>query len=166
MDRRAFLSTLAAGGVVGASGCVGGGRVVLERKRSVTVRPGRGWWEQLPAVDGNGALTLTVRADQPFDVYYFPDADDFAQYEAYVSGDEPDAMPSGHQSLSQTAVQQGNEYGVVEPDNGGRRSISPDDDHYLVVDHSNYGQGVPVDEHGEPLQAFVDLEVINKQLPI
>ena len=166
MDRRSFLSSLVGGAVVGVSGCVGGGRVVLERNRTVTIQPEMGWWAKLPSVGGNGALSFTVRAEQPFDVYYFTSPDSFTYYETYVKGGDPEQMPPGHRRLSQAAVERDGEYGVKEPTDGGRRNISTEGDHYFVVDHSNYGAGVPVDEYGRELNAFVDLKVIKEQSPI
>ena len=166
MDRRSFLLSLGAGAVVGTSGCVGGGRVVLERNKTVTVQPEMGWWLKLPDVGGNGALTFTVSAAQPFDIYYFTDTRSFEHYETYVKGGDPEEMPPGHRKLSQGAVERDGEYGVEEPADGGRRSISTTGDHYFVVDHSNYGAGVPVDQYGDSLRAFVDLKVIDEQSPI
>ncbi len=166
MNRRSFLSTLAAGSVVATGGCIGGGRVVLERNKTVSVQPGMGWWVKLPSVGGNGALSFVTRASQPFDVYYFTDATGFEHYETYVKGGEPAEMPPGHKKLSQAAVERDGDYGVKEPEDGGRYSISTEGDHYFVVDHSNYGSGVPVDEYGEALSVFVDLKVIKEQSPI
>lgn len=166
MNRRSFLVSAATGAAVGTAGCVSRGRVVLKRTRTVTVEPEMGWWVELPDVSGNGALFINIRAAQPFDVYYFTDSETFDRYRTYVGGDEPDSMPSGHPEISQTAIKRGHEYGVTEPEEGNRRSISTEGEHYFVVDHSNYGMGVPVDTHGDPLNAFVDLKIIDEWLPI
>ncbi|MFC7133522.1 MULTISPECIES: twin-arginine translocation signal domain-containing protein [Salinibaculum] len=165
MDRRSFLSA-AAGVVAATSGCIGDGRVVLDRQKSVTIQPGMGWWAKLPDVGGNGALSFTVRAEQPFDVYYFTGADSFGHYETYVTGGDPPRMPPGHRTLSQAAVERDGEFGVQVPRDGGRESIDTEGEHYFAVDHSNYGAGVPVEQYGDPLQAFVDLKVIEEQSPL
>lgn len=165
MHRRVFLSSLAVG-AVGVSGCITGGRVVLERNKSITVRPERGWWVSLPDIGGNGAISCTVRAGQPFDVYYFTSADSFGTYKTYVQGGDPQEMPGGDRDLGQAAVRRDGKYGVKIPENGGRKHLDTEGDHYFVVDHSNYGSGVPVEEYGDPLDAFVDLQIIDRQSPI
>jgi len=185
MERREFLSAVGAGVAVAASGCIGDGRVLMDKSESVTVEPLDGWWEKLPGVGGDGALSVTVRADQKFQIYYFTSQGPFEQYTEYVGDDRGAAtrragtasatptthrqgsMPSGHGDISQAAVpvEDGTKYEVQVPDDGGRKSIDTEGDHYFVVDHSNYGM-VPVDQFQEPLDAFVDLKVIESTSPL
>jgi len=42
-----------------------------------------------------GSIEYIVRAEQPFDVYFFSDEANFEQYDAYIEGDEPEETPSG-----------------------------------------------------------------------
>jgi hypothetical protein len=165
MNRRSVLSLLA-GATLGTGGCITGGRVAMERNTTVTIQPERGWWASLPDVGGNGALSVTIRAEQPFDVYYFTSQETFDHYRTYVQGGEPEATPRGHRDISQAALSRGEEYGVKIPADGGRKGIDTSGEHFFVVDHSNYGTGVPVERYGDPLQAFVDLRVIDKGSPL
>lgn len=185
MERRRFLSTVGTGVVVAASGCIGDGRVLMDKSESVTVKPLDGWWEKLPEVGGDGALSVTVRADQKFQVFYFTSKGPLEQYTEYVGDDRgtetrregtasatatarrQGSMPSGHGDISQAAVpvEDSNKYEVQVPDDGGRKSIDTDGNHYFVVDHSNYGM-VPVEQFQEPLDAFVDLKVIESTSPL
>lgn len=186
MDRRTYLSSLSAGTVAAVAGCVADGRVALEISEGVTVDPLNGWSKKLPDVEGDGALSLTIRADQRFDIYYFTSDDTFEQYKNYVyqreattpegegtatatanatAANTPSSMPSGHDDVSQAAVPKSDseKYEVQVPDDGGRKSIETTGAHYFVVDHSNYGNGVRVDRFGDPLDAFIDLKVIDKR---
>jgi hypothetical protein len=164
MHRRAVLRSLGVGVVAAAGGCVADGRVVMDESTSTTVDPQDGWWTELPDVEGNGALSFTVRADQRFDVYYFQSGDSLTSYKNYLYRDDDSEMPSGHDRISQASVPKSNseKYEVKVPNEGGRESIETEGTHFLVVDHSNYGKGVRVEEFGEPLDAFVDLKVIEK----
>lgn len=132
------------------------------------IEAGRGWAYEITDVDGNGAISYTVRADRQFDIYYFTSAGDYGQYRSFVGGDEPDQMPSGHSRLTRAAVHNEDRdlYEAKMPADGGRKSISVEETHYFVVDHSNYGMGVPVEDHAEPLDAFVDLTAYDERLPI
>jgi len=81
IHRRDFLSTagLATGGAVGIAGCVAGGRVVHDRKRSFLLGAGRGWTFEITDVDdthyfvldysnyGNG--TAVDEYDDPLDAF-------------------------------------------------------------------------------------------------
>jgi len=163
-----MLATLSAGVVVGLGGCVAGGRVVHEKQKSVTVPPHRGWVTEITDVDGKGAVSYTVRAEQRFDVYYFTARADYERYDTFVGGDTPEEMPSGHSELSQGAVRNEERelFEVKVPDDGGRKNITAESTHYFVVDHSNYGMGVPVADQADPLSAFVDLTAYNNTAPI
>jgi len=173
MRRRRVLATVAGVTVAGLAGCVAGGRVVHEQQRSVTVPPGRGWVFEITDAEGNSAVSYTVGADRRFDVYYFTSAQAYDVYREVVGSDgdpdrDPEEVPSGHGSLSRVAVQSGEEdtFEAAVPEDGGRQPISIEGRHYFVVDHSNYGIGVPVGEHDDPLDAFVDLTVYEKTLPV
>lgn len=168
MDRRTFLTAVTLGPAVGTAGCVAGGRVTQEQQQSILVEPGRGWTYDITEVDGDGALSYTVRADQRFDVYYFTSTEAYDHYRAFLSGEETPEMPAGHDEFSRAGVHNENRdrYEAKAPEDGGRAPISVDDTHYLVVDYSNYGMGVPVEEHADPLDAFVDLAVFEDTLPI
>jgi hypothetical protein len=168
MNRRSFLSAAGISIATGLSGCVSNGRVVNERQESVLVPAGRGETTKISQVDGKGAIQYGVTADRRFDVYYFTSRDQYEYYLRYVSGQKLEDPPAGHGKLTETAVynEETEEYEVEVPSDGGRQSISVNDTHYFVVDHSSYGQGVPVDEHDDPLQAFISLKVIDKQFPI
>lgn len=168
MDRRSFLAAAGISIATGMSGCVGNGRVVNERQETVLVPPGRGETTEIAQVDGKGAIKFGVTADRRFDVYYFTSRDQYEYYLRYVSGQKLEDPPAGHRELTKTAVynEETEEYEVQVPADGGRQSISVDDSHYFVVDHSSYGMGIPVEEEADPLQAYISLTVIDKQLPI
>jgi hypothetical protein len=168
MHRRAALKTLSVGLVAATGGCVANGRVVMDKSQSVTVEPEDGWWSELPDVGEDGALSVTVRADQRFDVYYFQSEDTFTSYKNYLYKGDDSNTPSGHDEISQAAVPKSgsDKYEVKVPNDGARKSIDTEGKHFFVVDHSNYGDGVRVEEFGEPLDAFVDLKVIKQTSPI
>ncbi len=137
MRRRAFLASLGAGVAATTGGCVADGRVAREIAKEVRIEPLTAWWEELPSVGGNGALSLTVRADQQFDVYYFTDKSTFSQYRLYIynraqtdgattndttaestgnttttggnttAATSDSSMPAGHDDISQAAVPKG-----------------------------------------------------------
>jgi hypothetical protein len=168
MDRRTFLAMTTLGSAVGTAGCVAGGRVVQEQQQSILVEPGRGWTYEITEVDGDGELSYTVRAEQRFDIYYFTSTGTYDHYRTFLGGDEPPEMPAGHSKFSRAGVHNEDRdlYEARVPEDGGRASISVADTHYFVVDYSNYGMGVPVEEHADPLDAFVDLVVFDTSLPI
>jgi hypothetical protein len=168
MHRRAVLRALSLGVVAAMGGCIANGRIAMDKSEGVTVEPQDGWWSELPSVGGDGALSFTVRADQRFDVYYFQSESAFNSYKNYLYKGDDSEMPSGHDDISQASVPKsgGEKYEVKVPNNGGRESIDTEGTHYFVVDHSNYGSGVRVKEFGEPLDAFVDLKVIEQNSPI
>lgn len=167
MDRRSFLA--AAGTTsVGVAGCVGGKRVLVEIQRELQVEPGVGWTRELPAVDGSAVIRFTARAEKRFDVFYFVDPAAFAKYEAYLQSDDPDRMPTGHDRLTKTAVpRDGTDgYEVVVPTDGKHAAIGADGSHHIALDYSDYGTGMPVADPNEPLRVFLDLSLLDKQLPI
>lgn len=164
MYRRAVLKSLSLGAVTATGGCIANGRVAMDKSQSVTVEPSEGWWSELPDVKGDGALSFTVRADQRFDIYYFQNQSAFNSYKQYLYKDDDSEMPSGHDEISQAAVPKNgsDKYEVKVPNDGGRKSIDTEGKHFFVVDHSNYGDGIRVEEFGDPLDAFVDLKVIEQ----
>jgi hypothetical protein len=168
MNRRNFLVTAVAGATGSIAGCVAGGRVVHEQHRSVRIDAGRGWIFEITDVEGDGAVSYTVRADRRFDVYYFTSDRTCDRYRSFLGGSDPPETPTGHDDLGRAAVydERREEFEAAAPADGGRRSVSVDGSHYFVVDHSNYGMGVPVEEHADPLDAFVDLTVYNETLPV
>lgn len=168
MERRTFLATVATAGTVGLGGCVAGGRVVHDVQKSIRVGTHSGWSYEITDVEGNGAVSYRARADRRFDVYYFTSQDEYRQYQQFLAGDEPAESPSGHDELSRGAVHDESRdvYEAAVPEDGGRKGLSIESTHYVVVDHSNYGMGVPVEEHDDPLTVFVDLTAYNKSLPI
>lgn len=167
MRRRSFLATLTAGATVSLSGCAEGD-VVLEVQKSINVDAGMGWVQKIDSVDGAGSLSFEIRSeDQRFQVFYFTDESEYDQYEAFLANDDTGEQPEGHSELSGSAVfnEERGAYEVVEPNGGGRHSLEIQNTHYLVVDHSNYGVGVPVAEHDDPLSANVEIRVLKKHLP-
>ena len=167
MRRRTFLATLTAGATVGLSGCTEG-EVVLEVQESIRVDPGMGWVQKIDGVDGAGSLSFEIRSEgQRFQVFYFTEQSEYVQYEKFLANEDPQDQPEGHSELSGAAVQNEKRgaFEVVEPDGGGRHSLEFQNTHHLVVDHSNYGVGVPVADHDDPLNANVEIRVLKKHLP-
>lgn len=164
MDRRAFLATTVVG-VAGLAGCAGGS-VEKSVKRKVSVTPGTGWVQELPDVD-NGALSYIARSGSRFDVYLF-DGAAYEQYDAFTDGADPASMPRGVEGFSKTAVQPdgGDEYLATTKNDGARQSLPGNGPYYFVVDHSDYGRGTPLHEDAGPLRVFVNLEVVEKTLPV
>lgn len=168
MNRRTLLSAVGASIAVGTSGCVSNGRVVNERQENVMIPTGRGETTRIEEVDGDGAITFTVTADRKFDVYYFTSPTQYEDYRRYISGQQVENPTVGDPQLTQVAVynEAADQYEARAPADGGRVSITVEDTHYFVIDHSNYGMGVPVDAYADPLRAYVNLTVIDKQFPI
>ena len=168
MNRRSVIQAVGAGVAVVGSGCLGGGgEVIVNVQRDVTVEPGNAWMEtEIPDLsESGGAIEYIVRAEQAFDVYFFANESDFQQYNAYISGDDPEATPPGHSAFSQAAVPaEGKELYEATTDNGGnRQSVDTAGPYYFAVDHSSYRMENRVEEFDEPLQAFVDLKAIRKR---
>ncbi|WP_276273108.1 hypothetical protein [Haloarcula litorea] len=171
MRRRAVLRSLGAGVAALGSGCVGGaGEVIVSVQRDVTVEPGRAWTrEDIPDLSASGGgIEYIVRADEPFDVYFFADEDAFERYDAYIKGREPDETPAGHPEFSQTALpKDGSDlYEATTSDGGARESVEATGPYYFAVDHSSYRMETRVDEYDEPLTAFVDLKVVRRRSPV
>ena len=168
MKRRSVIRTVGAGlGVVG-SGCLGGGgEVIVSIQRDVTVEPGDAWIErEIPDLaESGGAIEYIVRAERPFDVYFFVDRTDFERYDSYIDGDDPDETPPGNEEFSQAAVpEEGTEMYTATTDGGGNReSIDRSGPYYFAVDHSSYRMENRVEEFDDPLRAFVDLKVIRNR---
>jgi len=161
MQRRAFLSTVLAGVTVGTAGCMGG-EVVLSKNETVTVPVGRGNITELPA--SGEKVRYIARDDQSFDVYVFTSASAKEQYRAYTNGENPDAQPPGHQSLSGRSLRVDADLYEVTTD--GRTSLDIDGTGYFVLDHSDYRSENPPSDHADPLSVQLDLEVIESSLPI
>ncbi|MFC7073625.1 hypothetical protein ACFQJ7_15505 [Halovenus rubra] len=163
MKRRSFLATTALGATVGLSGCLDG-KPVLTLDKSEIVPPERGLIEKIEDVDGSGEIKYTIRSEHNrFEVFYFRDPAAFTTYQKVtLGGDEmPEKPPTGYQPLRAVAAKN-SEQGAYEakmPTDGGRHSLDFDGTHYLVVDHSNYGN-IEVPDMTDELQVFVGLEVI------
>ncbi|MDS0259892.1 hypothetical protein NDI56_10855 [Haloarcula sp. S1CR25-12] len=136
-------------------------------KRDVTVDPGTAWMETgIPDLsESGGAIEYIVRAETPFDVYFFSDEADFRKYDAYIKGDDPDETPPGNDEFSQAAVPKEGSgmYEAATDDGGGRQSVGASGPYYFAVDHSNYRMENRVEAFDDPLTAFVDLEVVRKR---
>ena len=136
-------------------------------QQDVTVDPGTAWMETgIPDLsDSGGAIEYIVRAETPFDVYVFTNESDFEQYNAYITGDDPEQTPPGNGEFSQAAVPAaGKDLYEATTDNGGsRQPVNSAGPYYFAVDHSNYRMENRVEEFDDPLQAFVDLKVIRER---
>jgi len=167
MRRRSFLA-LAGTATASLGGCVGSARVVLDIQRQFRIEPGQGRAKKLPAVDGSAAISYTARAEKRFDLIYFTDPSNYDQYRAYLRGDDPETTPMGDQQFTKSAVPRdgADGYEVEVPTEGKRKSLNADGSHHLVLDYSDYGRGVPVANPNEPLEVFLDLTLVDKQLPI
>jgi len=170
MRRRTFLRTAGAGAMAVGSGCLGtGGNVVVNVTESISVDPGDGWVKEVPDVSdgGGGAVSYRIRSRQrAFDVYFDGGEEQFAHYDAFVSGGDPEETPRGHASFSKAAVPKSDAEGVYQAatnDDGARESLDATGPYYFVVDHSNYRMENRVDEYGDPLSAFVDLKVVEQR---
>ncbi|MFC6974593.1 hypothetical protein ACFQL1_07720 [Halomicroarcula sp. GCM10025709] len=165
MKRRRVLQTVGAGITALGSGCLGSGEVVLSIQQDISVDPKDAWTKQLPDVsDTGGAIEYTVRADRPFDIYFFADEEQFEMYDSYIKGRDPPETPRGDRSFSQTALprQDGEVYEASTEDRA-REPLDVDGPSFFAVDHSNYRMETRVEEFGEELTAFVDLQVIKQR---
>jgi hypothetical protein len=168
VNRRTVLQTVGTGLAVAGSGCLGGGgEVIVSIQRDVSVEPGNAWMErEIPNLsDSGGAIEYIVRAEEAFDIYFFADESDFQKYDAYITGDDPEATPPGNSEFSQAAVPaEGKDlYEATTDDGGGRQSVDAAGPYYFAVDHSSYRMENRVEESDDPLQAFVDLKVIRNR---
>lgn len=169
MRRRTYLRTLGVGAATLGSGCLStGGEVVVGVTESIRVDPGDGWTRKIPDVsDPGGAISYTVRSKQSaFDVYLFVGEAEYTHYQEFIRDREPAETPPGNSQLSKAAVpQSGSEelYEASTQDEGARESLEFTGPYYFVVDHSNYRMENRVDEYGDPLSAFVDLEVVQQR---
>jgi len=168
VNRRAVLQAVGTGLVAAGSGCLGGGgEVIVNVQRNVTVKPGNAWMEtEIPDLsDSGGAIEYIVKAEKPFDVYFFTNESDFEQYDAYIKGGDPEETPPGNSDFSQAAVpKEGSDIYEATTDNGGnRQSIENSGPYYFAVDYSSYRMENRVEKFDEPLSVFVDLKVIRKR---
>jgi len=159
---------MGAGLVTAGSGCLGGGgEVVVSVQQDVNIDPGNAWIEtEIPDLsESGGAIEYIVRAETPFDIYFFNNQADFKKYKAYLNGDEPGETPQGNSSFSKAAVPaEGKDLYEATTDNGGnRQSVESAGPYYFAVDHSNYRMENRVEKFDDPLRAFVDLKVIRKR---
>lgn len=171
MKRRRFLQTVGISVTAVGSGCMGGGgEVVVSVQQDVRVEPHGAWTEEaIPDVsDPGGELQYIVKADIPFNVYFFTDRERFEQYNTYIEGREPGETPPGNPEFSQTAVQsEGSDiYEASTDDGGARESLDESGPYFFAVDHSNYRMETRVEDYDDPLTAFVDLTVIKHKLPV
>lgn len=143
-----------------------GGEVVHDVQRQVRIAPGQYWVSQVPPVEGGGAMSYTIRAQQRFDLYVFTEETAYGQYEAFHQNGTPPETPSGHRDLSATAVRSENGDGfVVQTEDGGaRQSFESQSQSYVVLDNSAYGMGADPGETTEPLRGTLELQVVETQL--
>ncbi|MFB6165518.1 MAG: hypothetical protein ABEJ31_10205 [Haloarculaceae archaeon] len=175
MDRRTYLRTAATGavGLAGATaGCIGGGgEVVVNVQRTVTVQPGASWHTEIPDVSGEGgAISYVAKADAPFDVYFFLSEDQYDRYRAYLHGEtDGGSLPAGDQEIGRTATQAGQHtYRASTDDDGARQPIDAAGPYYFVVDHSDYppaGGAFPRDPP-ERRRVSVSLTVTKQQFSL
>jgi hypothetical protein len=141
MDRRSFLRGVGVGTVAGTAGCIGGGgKVVVNVQREISVRPRTGWIKEIPDVSNpGGAISYVSRASDAYDVYFFTSAAQVEQYQAFTDGEEPDHMPPGDRTIGGTATAVSKDtYRATSRDDGGRQSIGASGPYYFVLDNSNY----------------------------
>lgn len=170
MRRREFLGAGLTGTAVSLAGCVGGD-VVLSVEEGVRIPARRGWYQEIDGVDGSGEVGYTIRSEQDrFEVFYFTEEEDFETYQEFTLGDEDEddsvfhGRPTGHDELSSIAMESDNGvYQAQVPEDGSRYSIDIEGTHFLVVDHSDYGQ-VPVKNTAAELYATVSIEVVDSHL--
>jgi hypothetical protein len=170
MNRRAALRSIgAAFGAVGAGCLGGGGEIIVSVQRSVTIEPGRGWVKKnIPDIsDSGGGIEYIVRADNPFDVYFFAGEDSFEHYNTYISGNEPEETPPGNRDISQTSTPTDSGlYEATSSGNGNRQSIDVEGPYYFAVDHSSYRMETRVEEFDDPLNPVIDLKIIRNRSPL
>lgn len=163
MKRRSFLLAAAVGTTAGMSGCLEG-ELVLDVTESTQIPPHRGWVQEIDDADGSGELSYAVRSgDGRFEVFYFTDAGEFQTYQEFTLGGEDDIedQPRGLEELRAVAVEN-DERGIYEaafPGDGGRHPMEFDGTHYLVVDHSNYGD-LTVPDTADALSVTIEVEVV------
>lgn len=165
MRRRGFLGLVGSGAAVAMSGCLGGD-VVHEISDSVRIeRGGYEFWE-IDNIDSSGEVGYRVRSGvNPFKTFYFTSPGDFERYQQWIHGEPSEVLPSGHADLSMQAYPDDDGIWIArQPPDGGRISIDIHDNHYFVVDYSDYYQQLPLEDHVDDLQASVSLEVVDSHL--
>lgn len=153
---------MAVGVSVGTAGCAGG-EVLHSINRTLSVPPGGGVIEELPAEADK--IKFIVKDDRPFDVYVFTDPDDIEYYRAYIEGESPSEKPAGDRSLGGRATRGSDGLYQVATKNKGRQSLGGSGPSHFVVDHSDYRRETVPGENAEPLSAMVDLEAVKSTLP-
>lgn len=162
MRRRSFLAALSAGTAVSLGGCLDGEVAKELSGELIRVDPGSGWEQRIEDVDGSGEISYTVRSeDQRFQVYYFRQ-EEYEQYRAFMTSDDPEEQPKGASDLHKTAVynEERDVYEASVPDRGGRMDMEFENPEYFVVDYSTYGIGLDVDEYDDTLRATVTLQIV------
>jgi hypothetical protein len=176
MKRRTFLRSAVAGGVLGTAGCIGGGgKVVTNLQRDISVAPHSAWIKQIPDVsDPGGAISYIARGEAPFDVYFFVGRDAVKRYQSYIrieqqegaaAGMSPD-LPTGHADITRTATRVGQDmYKATSVDDGGRRPLEEPGPYFFVLDNTNYpaAGGAYIGDNARDRSIFVDLTVTKKR---
>lgn len=166
MRRRAMMKTVGVAAIASVAGCLGGGEVVAEIQRSVTVEPGQYWSQELPDVSGSGgSIEYVVSGDRGFDLLFFTSGDDYAAYRQTLRGEETDRAPTGHDAFSETAVpvEDGEGY-RARTENGARESLDAEGPYYVVVDHTDYGVGARPGDPGSALSVTIDLTLVENRI--
>lgn len=166
MRRRAMMKTVGVVATTSTAGCMGGGEVVTEIQRRVTVEPGRYWSRELPDVsDPGGSIEYVLGGDRAFDLLFFTSGEDFTAYREALRGEEPDRTPTGHDEFSETAVPVGDGDGYeATTKNGARESLDAEGPYYVVVDHTDYGVGARPGDPGSALSVTVDLTLVKNRI--
>jgi len=176
MERRAVLRRLAAGGAVGTAGCIGGGgKVVTNVQRDISVAPHSAWIREIPDVsDPGGAISYIARASHPFDVYFFIGEQSIRTYQAYVRAEQQEGttasisgqLPNGHSEVTRTATRQETDlYRATSVDDGGRRPLDMAGPYYFVLDNTNYpaAGGAYIGDNPQLRSIYLDLTVSQKR---
>lgn len=168
MNRRSFLRGAAAAGCLGGAGCIGGGgEIVTNIQREISVKPGEGWSERIPAVlDNGGAVSYVTRARLPYDVYFFTSEAQMRAYRAFTDGEEPDRLPTGDRSVGRTATPVGERmHKATSKNDGGRQEIEGTGPYYFVLDNSDYPAAGGAYPSAQPSSRsiFLDLTVTRKR---
>lgn len=165
MRRRRFLTTAAAGAVVGTAGCMGG-EVVFSKDGTVTVPPDTGEIFELPS-EGD-EIEFTARDDEPFTVYLFEREEAIETYRTYITDrdddSEPSERPTGIGSLGGQAIKLREDLYEVSTEQRSREPLDVDGTAYFVLDNSNYEDAVPA--NSDSLSVQLDLKVVSSTLPI
>jgi len=168
MNRRTFLQTATGVGVLGTAGCIGGGEVIVEVQRDVSVRPYSGWAEEIPDVsDSGGSISYIAKSEKPFDVYFFVGEQPYGSYKRYVDNETHSASERGDSAIGQTAIRnESGTYVASTEDEGARQPIEGTGPYYFVLDHSNYpvSGGAMVEDPPAERSITLDLTVTKDRM--